>query len=321
MSGAKKKLALTRRFPKAVEERAQRDYDAQLNPDDRPLGADGLVELSKSVDGLLIAPTDKIDAALLARLDPRCKMIATFSVGIDHLDVEAARARGIVMSNTPDVLTDATAEIAMLLMLGAARRAHEGQTMLRADAWKGWTPTQLLGAQLTGRRLGIIGMGRIGQAVARRARAFDMVIHYSNRNRLPPDREQGAVFHADPEAMLSVCDVLSFHCPASPAMQRFLDARRIELLPQGAIVVNTARGMLIDDEALIAALKAGRVAAAGLDVFTNEPNLHPGYRPLINAFLLPHMGSATLEARNAMGFRALDNLDAFFAGKTPPHAL
>jgi lactate dehydrogenase-like 2-hydroxyacid dehydrogenase len=321
MTGAKKKIALTRRFPKAVEERARRDYDARISADDAPLGADGLAELSKNFDGLLIAPTDKIDAALIARLDPRCKMIATFSVGIDHLDVEAARAKGIAMSNTPDVLTDATAEIALLALLGAARRAHEGQTLLRAGQWTGWTPTQLMGAQLTGKRLGIVGMGRIGQAVAKRARAFDMIIHYSNRNRLAPAREQGAVYHADPEAMLPQCDALSFHCPASPAMRHFLDARRIELLPKGAIVVNTARGMLIDDDALIAALKSGRVAAAGLDVFNNEPNVHTGYFPIVNAFLLPHMGSATLEARNAMGFRALDNLDAFFAGKTPPHAL
>jgi glyoxylate reductase len=206
----------------------------------------------------------------------------------------------------------------MLVLLGAARRATEGQQMVRENKWVGWNPNQLLGVQVSGKKLGILGMGRIGRAVARRARGFDMEIHYHNRSRLDPDLEQGASYHADPEALLGESEFLSINCPASPEMHHFLDARRIALLPERAIVANTARGPLVDDEALIAALKSGRIAAAGLDVFEGEPKIHPGYRDLPNTFLLPHMGSATLETRNAMGFKCLDNLDAFFAGQEPP---
>lgn len=222
------------------------------------------------------------------------------------------------MTNTPGVLTDATAEVAMLLMLGAARRASEGERMIRSGTWSGWAPTQLLGLQLSGRRLGIFGMGRIGQAVARRARAFGMTIHYAGRRRLPPEEEQGALYHADVDDFLAHCDVLSLHCPATPETYHWLNAARIARLPDGAVVVNTARGSVIDDAALIDALRSGKVEAAGLDVFENEPALDPRYRDLSNTFLLPHLGSATVETRNAMGFKALDNLDAFFAGREPP---
>ncbi|MCH7794703.1 MAG: D-glycerate dehydrogenase, partial [Proteobacteria bacterium] len=218
----------------------------------------------------------------------------------------------------PDVLTDSTADITLLVLLGAARRAYEGQRMVREDKWFGWTPTQLLGVQVSGKRLGILGMGRIGLAVAKRARGFDMEIHYHNRNRLAPELERGARYHAEAEAMLGHCDFLSINCPATPETHHFLDARRIALLPERAIVTNTARGAIVDDEALIAALKSGRLAAAGLDVFEGEPDIHPGYRGLPNVFILPHMGSATLETRNAMGFKCLDNLDALFAGAEPP---
>jgi lactate dehydrogenase-like 2-hydroxyacid dehydrogenase len=206
----------------------------------------------------------------------------------------------------------------MLLMLGAARRAWEGQRMLRQRAWQGWTPTQLLGRQLTGKRLGILGMGRIGNAVARRARAFDMHIHYCNRRRLGADLEGDAIFHPDAEDLLAVSDVLSLHCPTTDATRGFLDASAIEKLPAGAIVINTARGAIVDDEALIAALRSARLGAAGLDVFEGEPRIHPGYLGLDNVYLLPHMGSATVETRNAMGFMALDNLDAFFSGQPAP---
>jgi len=216
------------------------------------------------------------------------------------------------------VLTDATADIALLLMLGAARRAHEGEAIVRDGSWKSWATTFMLGTHMTGKRLGILGMGRIGQAVAKRARGFDMTIHYSNRRRLAPELEQGAIFHADPNELLPHSDFLSINCPASPETHHFLNAERIAKLPDGAVVVNTARGAVVDDEALIVALKSGKVAAAGLDVYENEPNLNPGYRPLKNTFLLPHLGSATVETRNAMGFKCLDNLDAFFAGKAPP---
>lgn len=313
-------LLVTRRLPEAVEARAARDFDARLNPEDRALSGADIAALAAETGagGILCTAGDRLDAAAIAALPDAVRIVATFSVGTDHIDLNAAKARGLIVTNTPDVLTDATADIALLLMLGAARRASEGERMIRAGAWTGWTPTQLLGTHLGGKRLGIIGMGRIGQAVAQRARAFGMTIHYSNRRRLPVEQEAGAVYHADPEAMLAVCDVLSLHFPATPETTHWLNADRIGRLPPGAIVVNTARGSVVDDEALIAALASGRLAAAGLDVFENEPNLHSGYRGLENCFLLPHLGSATVETRNAMGFKALDNLDAFFAGSAPP---
>jgi Lactate dehydrogenase and related dehydrogenases len=311
-------LVVTRHLPDAVEARAARDFNARLNPEDTPLSGADIVARAQGAQAVLCSAGDRLNAETIAALPDSVRILATFSVGTDHIDLRAAEARGLVVTNTPDVLTDATADIALLLMLGAARRASEGERMIRADSWTGWTPTQLLGTHIGGKRLGIIGMGRIGQAVAKRARAFGMAIHYSNRKRLPSDLEEGAVFHADPEALLAVSDVLSLHFPATAETKHWLNAARIDRLPPGAIVVNTARGTVVEDEALIAALKSGRLAAAGLDVFENEPNLHPGYRDLDNAFLLPHLGSATVETRNAMGFKALDNLDAYFAGAQPP---
>ncbi|HEY0836464.1 MAG TPA: D-glycerate dehydrogenase [Azospirillum sp.] len=311
-------LLVTRRLPDAVEARAARDYDVRLNPDDTPQTARTLAERAAGADGVLCCAADRMTAEVIAGLPGTVRVLATFSVGTDHIDLAAARARGIAVTNTPGVLTDATADIALLLMLGAARRASEGEALVRTGGWTGWTPTQLLGTHLGAKRLGVFGMGRIGQAVARRARAFGMSVHYSNRSRLPAELEEGATFHADPAAMLEAIDVLTLHCPATPETHHWLDAARIARLPRGAIVVNTARGSVVDDDALIAALKGGHLAAAGLDVFENEPNLHPGYRDLPNTFLLPHLGSATVETRNAMGFKALDNLDAFFAGREPP---
>lgn len=312
---------VTRRLPDAVTERLVRGYEARLNPEDRILTAEEIAAGSAGADALIVTPADKITAALIGSLPDTVKAIATFSVGYEHVDLNAAKARGLVVTNTPDVLTDATADITLLLMLGAARRAHEGEAIVRDGSWKSWATTFMLGTHVTGKRLGILGMGRIGQAVAKRARGFDMTIHYSNRSRLPADKEQGAIFHADPDEMLQHADFLSINCPATPETYHFLNAERIAKLPDGAIVVNTARGTIVDDEALIAALKSGKLAAAGLDVYENEPNLNPGYRTLKNTFLLPHLGSATIETRNAMGFKCLDNLDAFFAGKTPPDRL
>jgi lactate dehydrogenase-like 2-hydroxyacid dehydrogenase len=312
---------VTRRLPDAVTERLLGGYDARLNPDDRILAPEEIAAGAAGTDALIVTPSDKITAALIGRLPASIKAIATFSVGYEHVDLNAAKARGLVITNTPDVLTDATADITLLLMLGAARRAHEGETIVRDGSWKSWATTFMMGTHMTGKRLGILGMGRIGQAVAKRARGFDMVIHYSNRSRLPADKEQGAIFHADPNDMLPHADFLSINCPASPETYHFLNAERIALLPDGAIVVNTARGTIVDDAALIAALKSGKLAAAGLDVYENEPNLNPGYRPLENTFLLPHLGSATVETRNGMGFKCLDNLDAYFAGKAPPNRL
>ncbi|HSD35230.1 MAG TPA: D-glycerate dehydrogenase [Alphaproteobacteria bacterium] len=311
-------VLVTRKLPDAVHERLERDYEPRLNLEDRLYTGDDLLRLAEGADALLPCPTDKLTAAVIARLPDSIRIIATFSVGYEHIDTAAAKARGILVTNTPDVLTDATADIAMLLILGAARRAYEGERMVREATWSSWAPTGMLGVHVTGKRLGIFGMGRIGRAVAKRARGFDMEIHYSNRRRLGSDEERGAVFHETAEHMLPRCDFLSINCPASAETHHWLNAARIRLLPKGAIVVNTARGTIVDDEALIAALKSGHLGAAGLDVFENEPNINPNYRPLTNAFLLPHLGSATVDTRNGMGFRALDNLDAFFAGKAPP---
>jgi lactate dehydrogenase-like 2-hydroxyacid dehydrogenase len=310
-------LLVTRKLPAAVEQRASRDYRARLNPADQPYDAAGLVTAASGAEGILCTTTDRIDRALIDLAPAGVRIIATFSVGFEHIDLDAARARGIVVTNTPDVLTDATADVALLLILGAARRASEGERLIRENRWTGWTPTQLLGRHVGGKRIGILGMGRIGRAVAERARAFGMIIHYHNRKRLSAELEQGAVFHETPESLLPVSDILSLHSPLTAETRHFIDAKRIALLPAGAIVVNTARGGVIKDSDLIAALASGRLAAAGLDVFDGEPELHPGYRSLPNTFLLPHLGSATRETREAMGFRALDNLDAFFAGGAP----
>ncbi|HET6619913.1 MAG TPA: D-glycerate dehydrogenase [Dongiaceae bacterium] len=314
-------IFVTRRLPEAVTHRLTADYEARLNEHDGVLSVDQLVKGADGADALLVTPTDKLTAEVIGRLPKSVRMIATFSVGYEHIDLNAAKARGLPVSNTPDVLTDATADIALLLMLGAARRAYEGERAVRDASWKSWSTTYMLGIHMTGKRLGIFGLGRIGQAVAKRARAFDMQIHYFNRRRLPAQIEQGALYHASADEMLPYCDFLSINAPGGPETHHWLNAERISRLPDKAIVVNTARGPLVDDAALIAALKAGKLFAAGLDVFENEPNIHPGYRDLPNVFLLPHLGSATVETRNAMGFKALDNLDAFFAGRELPDRL
>ncbi len=310
-------VVVTRRLPDAVEDRLRRDYDPRLNPDDRLFAAETLLALCEGADAILPCHTEKLSAKVIAALPDTVRVIANFSVGVDHVDLAAARDRGIVVTNTPDVLSDATAEIAMMCMLGAARRASEGEHLVRSAEWRDWSPAFMVGIQVTGKRLGIVGMGRVGQVVARRARGFDMVVHYHNRHRLDRELEAGAIFHADLDDMLPRCDVLSLNCPATPETAGLLNAERIARLPDGAIVINTARGALVDDDALIAALRTGRLFAAGLDVYNNEPDIDPRYRELTNAFLLPHIGSATRETRDAMGFRALDNLDAFFAGREP----
>jgi lactate dehydrogenase-like 2-hydroxyacid dehydrogenase len=319
MTNAKPKVLATRHFPPDVESRLAASFDALLNPQDTLYDGPALAKAAAGYAGIMCAAGDPLNAATIAALPASVKMIATFSVGYEHVDVAAAAKRDIKVSNTPDVLTDATADIALLCLLGAARRAHEGTSMLRTHNWVGWEPTQLMGTHVTGKRLGILGMGRIGQAVADRARAFRMTVHYSNRTRLPADLEKGATFHANPDDMLPHCDFLSINAPLTPQTRKWVNAERIGKLPKGAIVVNTARGGVVDDEALIAALKSGRLAAAGIDVFDGEPKIHQGYYALENTFLLPHMGSATVETRNAMGFKALDNLEAFLInGKTPP---
>lgn len=310
-------VLVTRKLPQAVEERLARDYDARFNTEDKVYSSDELVELATGADAIIPCHTEKLSAEVIARLPDSVRAICSFSVGYDHIDLAAAKARGIVVTNTPEVLSDATAEIAVLLMLGAARRAYEGEHQIRTDTWADWSATYQLGIQVTGKRLGILGMGRVGQIMARRARGFDMQIHYYNRSRLAPELEHGATYHESVEALLPHCDFLSIHCPATPETHHLLNAQRIALLPDEAIVVNTARGAVVDDEALIAALRSGKLFAAGLDVFNNEPNIDPRYKELKNAFLLPHVGSATRETRDAMGFRALDNLDSIASGGEP----
>jgi lactate dehydrogenase-like 2-hydroxyacid dehydrogenase len=310
-------VLVTRKLPQAVEERLTRDYDARFNTEDRVYTSDELVELAAGADAIIPCHTEKLSAEVIARLPKSVRAICSFSVGYDHIDLAAAKARGIYVTNTPEVLSDATAEIAVLLMLGAARRVYQGERQIRTETWADWSATYQLGLQVTGKRLGILGMGRVGQIVAKRARGFDMQIHYYNRHRLAPELEQGAVYHDSVEALLPHCDFLSIHCPATPETHHLLNAQRIALLPDEAVVVNTARGAVVDDEALIAALRTGKLFAAGLDVFNNEPNIDPRYKELENAFLLPHVGSATRETRDAMGFRALDNLDAIVSGLEP----
>lgn len=310
-------VLVTRKLPDAVEDRLRRDYDPILNPDDALYSSDEIIERAKGADAILPCHTEKFTAEVIARLSDSVRVIANYSVGYDHVDTQAARDRSLIVTNTPEVLSDATAELTMMLMLGAARRASEGERLVRTREWKDWSPSFMVGTQVTGKRLGIIGFGRVGRVVARRARGFDMQIHYHNRKRVPPEFEEGAVYHETPEALLPHCDFLSLHCVASPETTRLLNAERIALLPDGAIVVNASRGVVIDDEALIAALKSGKLTAAGLDVYNDEPDIHPEYRQLANVFLMPHIGSATRETRDAMGFRALDNLDAVFAGREP----
>lgn len=311
-------VVVTRRVPQAVEARLHQDYDARINTADTPLSSAEIVAAAEGADALIVAPTDAITADLIAKLPDSVRALACFSVGTNHVDLDAARDRGLIVTNTPGVLTEATADTALLLILGAARRAWEGQSMLRRREWQGWRPTQLLGVELSGKRLGILGMGRIGQAVARRAKGFGLQVHYHNRRRLPAGTEDGAIYHDSADSLLSVSDILSLHWPATPETRGFMNAERIGRLPEGAILVNTARGDVVDDEAVIAALQSGRLFAAGLDVFAGEPDIHPGYDDIPNAYLLPHLGSATIETRNAMGFKALDNLDAVFAGQAPP---
>jgi lactate dehydrogenase-like 2-hydroxyacid dehydrogenase len=310
-------VVVTRRLPPAVEARLARDYEPRFNPDDRLYTSDQLIERAAGADALLPCHTERLSAEVIGRLPERVRAIANFSVGVDHVDLEAAKARGIVVTNTPDVLTDATAELTMLLILGAARRASEGERLVRSGSWDSWSPSFMVGIQVTGKRLGIIGLGRVGQVTARRARGFEMAIHYHDVRRLESERESGARYHASVEELLPNCDFLALHCPATPETECLLNAERIALLPDGAIVVNAARGSIVDDAALIAALGSGKLAAAGLDVYNNEPDINPAYRELDNTFLLPHIGSATRETREAMGLRALENLDAIFSGAAP----
>jgi lactate dehydrogenase-like 2-hydroxyacid dehydrogenase len=312
-------LLVTRRLPASIEALATREFDARLTPSD--VAIPDLVARSQGADAVLCCPGDVLDAKAIAALPGAVRVIGTFSVGYDHIDVAAARARGIKLCNTPDVLSVATAECAMLLLLAAARRAGEGERLVRSGKWQGWAPTQLLGTQVSDRRLGILGMGRIGREIARMARGFGMEIHYRDMARLPPDLEQGAIYHDNDDSFLPVCAFLSLNAPGGEGTRHWLNSERIAKLPAGAVVVNAARGTLVDDEALIGALRSGHVAAAGLDVYTGEPRLNPAYPTLENVVLLPHLGSATKETRDAMGRIVLSGIAALLAGETPSNVI
>ena len=314
-------LWLPRKVSDATVARARRDYDVILNEADTPGTAEEIIAMSAKVDAMMPCHSEHFTADVVARLDPRLRIVANHSVGVDHCDLDALKARGIVVTNTPDVLSDATAELAMLLMLGAARHAVMGDRLVRTGAWDSWSPSFMVGKQVTGARLGIIGMGRVGRAMAAKARGFDMQVHYHNRSRLASAQEQNAIYHASIESLLAKSDFLSLHCPATPETRNLMNAERLALLPDGAVLVNTARGALVDEDALLGAIRSGKLAAAGLDCFQTEPGGNPDFAAHETIFMLPHIGSATTRTRDAMGFRALDNLDAFFAGKAPRDAL
>lgn len=324
MPDNKPRLLVARVFPKDVMARAARDYDCTVNSEDANWSGADVIARAGDVDAILTSARTKYPAEVIQGLPAGVRMLATFSVGYEHIDIEAAKARGLVVTNTPDVLTEAVADITILLLLAASRRAREAFEMIAGDNWLkigGWRPTQFLGTGAQGKVLGILGMGRIGRAAAARARAMGMQIHYHNRSKLAPDLEQGAVYHDTPRSLLKVAQFLSIHCESTPETRGLINDAGIALMPEGAIIVNTARGDIIDDDALIKALGSGRIAAAGLDVFAGEPDVDKRYFTLNNAFILPHIGSATVETRNAMGFRALDNLDAFFRGEAPADRL
>ncbi|MEP6018336.1 MAG: D-glycerate dehydrogenase [Paracoccaceae bacterium] len=313
----KPRLWITRHLSDATLERAAQDYDVLINHDDTPGTAAELIAASADFDAIIPCHSEHFSAEVVAQFSDRLKIVANHSVGVDHCDLPALKARGITVTNTPDVLSDATAELAMLLMLGAARHAVAGDKIVRTGAWDSWSPAFMVGKQVTGSRLGIIGMGRVGRALAAKARGFDMEIHYFNRSELPASQAKGAIYHDTIDSLLSVADFLSLHCPATPETTDLMNAQSFALLPRGAVLVNSARGALVDEDALIAAIGSGQVAAAGLDCFKVEPGGNPAFAAHDNIFMLPHIGSATRQTRNAMGFRALDNLDAFFAGKSP----
>ncbi len=314
---AKPSVVVTRRLPEPVEQELAKDFDARLNREDRPLGPDGLREALKTADALLCTVTDRLDAEVLAVEPRRARLLANFGVGFNHIDVEAAKARGLAVSNTPDVLTDATADIAMTLLLTVTRRVGEGERQVRSGSWTGWRPTHMLGTQVSGKTLGLVGMGRIARAVAKRAHhGFGMRIIFHDP--FPPSPADAAALGAEPrerlEQVLEEADFVSLHCPATPETRHLMNAERLARLKPGAFLINTARGDVVDEAALVAALQGGRLAGAGLDVFEHEPQVSPELLAMENVVLLPHLGSATQETRVAMGMRALENLRLFFRG-------
>ena len=320
MSGNRTKVVLTRRLPELVETRLKELFDVTLRNHDTPMSRAELVDAIKTCDVLVPTITDKIDAGLLGQAGANLKLIANFGAGIDHIDVETARQRGILVSNTPDVVTEDTADMAMALLMAVVRKIPQGLQAMQSGEWTGWSPTAYLGGRLGGRRLGILGMGRIGQAVARRASAFGMQIHYHNRRRLRPEIEDtlGAIYWESLDQMVARMDILSINCPHTPSTFHLMNARRLRLLKPSAVIVNTSRGEVIDENALTRMLRASELAGAGLDVYEHGTDINPRLRELENVVLLPHMGSATLEGRVEMGEKVIINIKTFADGHRPP---
>lgn len=320
MSDKRLKVIVTRRLPDAVELRLKELFDTELNQSDEAFTADQLVDAVKRADVLVSTVTDQVDGRVLAQAGEQLRMIAQFGAGVDNIDVQSATQRGITVTNTPGVLTDDTADVTMALILAVPRRLHEGIELMEAGKFDGWAPTWMMGRRLSGKRLGIIGMGRIGQAVARRAKAFGLQIHYHNRKKVsrPVEEELDATFWDSLDQMLSRMDIVSVNCPHTPATFHLLNSRRLELMKPDAFIVNTARGEVIDEAALARALKSGQLAGAGLDVFEREPAVNPDLVGLPNVILLPHMGSATVEGRNEMGEKVIINIKTFADGHRPP---
>jgi len=306
-----KKILITRKLIESSEQYAQKIFDIKLNKEDKLLTRDELISKSNDCDGILSSITDKLDADIISKLSHNIKIISNFAVGYGNIDINAAKKKNIIVTNTPNVLTDATAEIAILVLLGATRRAKEGMEWVKKKNWL-WSADFLMGKQLTGERLGILGMGRIGRAVADRARAFGMKIHYYNRSRLDKNLEKDAIYHKSLESLLSVSNFFSINCPATKETKHIINKETIKHFPDGAVVSNSARGDMIDDDAMVEALKNGKIFSLGLDVYNGEPNIHPEYLTLPNVFVLPHLGSSTVKTRIAMGNLAISNIEEFF---------
>jgi lactate dehydrogenase-like 2-hydroxyacid dehydrogenase len=311
-----KKILVTRKLLKENEDKLSESFDTKLNTDDKIYSAQEIIESSKDCDGILSSVTDPISADTISKLANSVKIIANGAVGFGNIDFKAARAKGIAVTNTPDVLTDATADIQILLLLGASRKAYEGRIAAETQNWK-WSWDFLLGKQMSNKKLGILGMGRIGRAVARRAKGFGMEIHYHNRSKLSPDLEDGAIYHKNLKSLFEQSEFLSINCPATPETTKIINKETLSYLKDNTVVANAARGDVVDDDAMVASLKSGKVFAYGLDVYNGEPKIHPEYLKLKNIFLLPHLGSATKRTRWDMAYRATKNLEDFFNNKKP----
>ena len=306
-----KRILITRKLITDSEDKASKTFDPIFNSNDELYSQSKVIEMSKGCDGILTSLTDKMDKETIDKLPDTIKIISNFAVGFGNIDLEAAKKKGIAVTNTPEVLSDATAEIGILLILGACRRAAEGIEAAREGGWK-WSADYLIGKQLTGTRLGILGMGRIGQKIAKIAKSLGMIIHYHNRSKLSSDKDNGAIYHDNIKSLFSVSDVLSICCPATKETENMINKETVEFFPKGAVITNVARGDIIEDEALIDALNRRKIYEVGLDVYKNEPNLNPGYLNIKSAFVLPHLGSATKDTRIAMANLAIDNIDEFF---------